>query len=165
MSVLDQSLWSMHDALSDLAVGSQISIRLANGAHVQGQIEARDSSWLRLRTPVGTSYVQLTHIAVISVGGDAVGEGLPKPTSKDAPVKSGARAPGRAWSEDELRLLADAFLDGKHDSDLAERFHRTRGAIKEMHQGFEAARGNLVEDQISPVARTWVSRWRRVLGG
>ena len=71
----------------------------------------------------------------------------------------------KAGREDDLRALADAFLDNISDTELAMRHHRTKSAIKEMHQGFECARGNLVEDQISPVAQTWVARWRKLLAG
>ncbi len=76
-----------------------------------------------------------------------------------------SQAPGSPWSDAELKRLADAFLDGHEDGELAERHKRARPAIKQLRQGFECARGNLVEDQISSVAATWVSRWRRVLAG
>ena len=39
------------------------------------------------------------------------------------------------------------------------------GIIKQLRQGFEAARGNLVEDQVGEVAATWIHRWRRLLAG
>jgi hypothetical protein len=59
--------------------------------------------------------------------------------------------------------IAYAYLDGIEDGDLAQRFSRSRGQIKELRQAFECARGNLVEDQISPIAATWVARWRKAL--
>jgi hypothetical protein len=155
----------MQLSFDGVQAGQQVVIRLASGALCQGLVESCDGGWMRLRTALGISFVQLTHVAVISLGGDVVDEALPKPVSNDVPRKSGSRAPGRPWAEDDLRQLADGFLDGSNDAELAERFHRTRGAIKEMHQGFEAARGNLVDDQVSPVARTWIPRWRRVLAG
>jgi hypothetical protein len=74
------------------------------------------------------------------------------------------RAPGRAWTEEELRRLGEGFIEGTADHALATAFNRTRGQLKELRQGFECARGNLDVDDISPVAATWVARWRRVLG-
>ncbi len=87
----------------------------------------------------------------------------PKPSSKDAPIRAGGKALGRAWLDEDLKTLADAYLDAVEDGDLALRFNRSRGQIKELRQAFECARGNLVEDQISPIAATWVARWRKAL--
>jgi hypothetical protein len=89
-------------------------------------------------------------------------EVLPRPTSADRPRRA-SRAPGRPWRDEDLRQLADGFLDGQDDQQLCGSYNRTRAQIKELRAGFECARGNLVEDQISEVAATWVERWRRVL--
>ena len=87
----------------------------------------------------------------------------PKPASKDAPIRAGGKALGRAWLDEDLKALADAYLDGAEDGDLAQRFNRSRGQVRELRQAFECARGNRVEDQISPIAATWVARWRKAL--
>ncbi len=147
------------------------NVVLAQGEIFVGEVEWSGKGWLRLRTDAGQRLINLAHVAVISFDGsvldqdgDAVDAALPKPSSKDRPVKV-SQAPGRPWHDDELKRLADAFLDGHEDAELAERHKRARPAIKQLRQGFECARGNLVEDQISPVAATWVPRWRRVLAG
>jgi len=128
--------------------------------------------WLLLETESGIMLINLTQVAVITQepgepdeDTEASLEGLdelPKPTSAERPLRA-SRAPARPWRDDDLKQLADAFLDGAQDQELATRFNRTRGQVKELRQGFECARGNLVDDQISRVAATWVDRWRRVL--
>lgn len=146
------------------------NVVLAQGEVFVGEVEWSGKGWLRLRTDAGQRLINLAHVAVIGLVGsvlddeDEIDSALPKPTSKDRPVKV-SQAPGRPWPDDELKRLADAFLDGVEDNELAERHKRARPAIKQLRQGFECARGNLVEDQISEVAATWVPRWRRVLAG
>ena len=80
-----------------------------------------------------------------------------------AKKRSSSHSPGRAWQEGDLRLLADAFLDGVTDQELAKEFNRTRAAIKQMRQGFECARGNLNQDLLEEIAQSWVHRWRKLL--
>jgi hypothetical protein len=87
----------------------------------------------------------------------------PKPSSKDNPIRVGAKALGRAWLDEDLKTLADAYLDGVEDGELSQRLNRARSQIRELRQAFECARGNLIEDQISPIAATWVARWRKAL--
>jgi hypothetical protein len=87
----------------------------------------------------------------------------PKPSSKETPMRVTGKALGRAWLDEDLKVLADAYLDGVQDADIAQRLSRAKGQIKELRQAFECARGNLVDDQISPIAATWVPRWRKAL--
>jgi len=89
--------------------------------------------------------------------------GLMKPQSLERPRVLTRTAPARAWQDEDLKKLATGFLDGDDDATLSEAHHRARSQIRELRQAFECARGNLVEDQISPVAQTWITRWRRVL--
>ena len=77
-------------------------------------------------------------------------------------AESDAQPPGGDWTDDDLRLLADAMLDGADDATLAREFGRTRGAVRRLRAAFECARGNLVEDDIGP-AVAWVPRLQRVL--
>jgi len=161
----------MHELPAPLQLGTTITVLLANGASCQGELEDASPGWLRLRGAAGIQLIQLAQVAVITTGdvhapaGRIAPDGaLPRPKSNDIAVKAGSRAPGRAWTDDDLRRLADAFLDQRSkDGELAARFNRARVQIGEMRRGFECARGNLVEDQISPIAATWVGRWRRVL--
>ena len=160
--------------LAELIIpGRLVVIRLADGTPVPGRIMACADGWLHLRDLDGEQLINLAQVAGIQLQDGTAEHGqasqdpdaLPKPRSKERPVKVGGGAPGRPWTEPELRALADAFLDGAQDGELAERFHRTRSQVTELHRGFECARGNLVEDQISPTAQTWVQRWRRLLAG
>ena len=88
---------------------------------------------------------------------------LPKPQSKDAPHPAGSRTPGRPWNDADLKALANAFQDGANDTQCAATHNRTRTQITILRQAFEAARGNIAEDRIPPVAQTWMTRWRKVL--
>lgn len=159
--------------LSDaLAPGRLIALRLADGTPMAGRVVAVDGPWLQLHDLDGGHLVNLAQVAVVHLDQQGRAEGavaaegaLPQPRSKDQPRKVGSRAPGRPWDEAELKSLSEAFLDGAGDGELALRFHRTRSQITELHRGFECARGNLTEDDLSPAAHLWVARWRRVLAG
>ena len=160
----------MSDLPPGLHPGMRATFVLADGTVFAGDIQWLKKGWVKLGGDQGTTLIQMTHVAVIKPlsaldEGHDVDDELPKPRSKEGTEMMGPTAPGRAWRDDDLRALADAFLDNINDAELATRHHRSKSAIKEMHQGFECARGNLVEDQISPVARTWVARWRKVLAG
>jgi hypothetical protein len=156
-----------------LPSGRLVIVLLADGTPMPGRVLALADGWLHLRDLDGEQLINLAQVAGIRLQEGAQAseadpgdpEALPRPRSKDRPVKVGSGATGRPWTEPELRALAEAFLDGGQDGELAERFRRTRGQITELHRGFECARGNLVEDQISPAAQAWVPRWRRLLAG
>jgi hypothetical protein len=159
---------SMPDLRPFLPPGRRVTAQLAQGPVYRGAVRRVVDGWLLLETDAGNMLINLDHVALI---GQEPGEtedpeegleSLPKPTPAEKPIRA-SRAPGRAWKDEDLRALADGFLDGHEDGELAGRFNRTRGQLKELRQGFECARGNLVEDQISAVAREWVERWRRVL--
>ena len=160
----------MVDLRHFLPPGRRVAVQLAQGPVYRGEVRRTVDGWVLLETEDAQQLINLDHVAMITHEGaatddDEVEEGLeslPKPTSADRPIRA-SRAPGRPWKDDDLRQLADAFLDGMQDVELAGRFNRTKGQVRELRQGFECARGNLVEDQISPVAQTWVARWRRVL--
>jgi hypothetical protein len=160
----------MSDLPPGLHPGMRATFVLADGTAFAGEIQWNRKGWAKIGGDQGTTLIQLAHVAVIrplgplDEGGE-VDEELPKPRSKEGTELMGPTAPGRAWRDDDLRAIADAFLDGVSEAELATRYHRTKSALKELRQGFECARGNLVEDQISPVARTWVARLRKVLAG
>lgn len=147
-----------------------IALHFANGAILPGRVEVLTHGWVRLRTRDSEQLVNLAHVAAIDLNqgqtdpGPLVQEGLPKPRSKDVPFKVGNKVPARPWTDADLKALSEGFLDGALDPELAERHHRTRGQIRDLRQGFECNRGNLIDDQISPAAATWVQRWHRVLG-
>jgi hypothetical protein len=161
----------MDDPLSQLIPGRSITAHLTNGQVVRGLISGLRGGWLSLiGTKDGDSpvLINLAHASALVLDAKAapapfVEVTKPKPASKEAPIRAGGKALGRAWLDEDLKALADAYLDGIEDGDLAQRFSRSRGQIKELRQAFECARGNLVEDQISPIAATWVARWRKAL--
>ena len=158
----------MDDPLAQLEPGRGVAVHLTNGQICRGSVSGLRGPWLHLAADSGGVLVNLTQVTAIVLDAAGAPEALidiarPKPRSKDEPIRAGSKALGRAWTDAELKSLADAFLDGLHDGELAERFHRSRTQITELHQAFECARGNLVEDQLRPVARTWVARWRKAL--
>ncbi len=160
----------MDDPLSQLIPGRSLSAHLTNGQVVRGTITGLRGGWLSLGAPSGEGavLVNLAHASALILDTKPapvafVEVAKPKPSSKDAPIRAGGKALGRAWLDEDLKTLADAYLDAVEDGDLALRFNRSRGQIKELRQAFECARGNLVEDQISPIAATWVARWRKAL--
>lgn len=156
-----------------LTPGRLIALRLADGTPMAGRVVALDGAWLHLHDLDGGHLLNLAQVAMVHLdqGGRDDGQtvaadgALPRPRSNDQPRKVGSRAPGRPWDETELKRLSEAFLDNASDGELALRFHRTRAQITELHRGFECARGNLNEDDLSPAAVLWVERWRRVLAG
>ncbi len=149
-----------------------IGLTLVDGVILAGRAQVLSGGWLRLIGNADDRLINLAHVVMIDLnrgrldqGPSGVDEALPRPRSKDTPVKVGSKVPARPWTDGDLKALADAMLDGGQDAELAERFHRTRSQVRDLRQGFECNRGNLVEDQISPAAVAWIHRWRRVLSG
>ncbi len=151
-----------------------IALHLADKTVLIGRSEPVEGvgEWVRLTSNDGVRLVNLAHVTFIDLNegkrdpGPQVDDGIPRPRSKDVPVKVGSKAPGRPWTDEDLKQLSEGFLDGALDTVLADRFNRTRTQIRDLRQGFEANRGNHdfpVEQ--NPAASTWVDRWRRVLGG
>ena len=153
-----------------LTPGNVVLLRLVDGTPESGLVEACAEGWLRLRNRDGMRLIQLSHVAVIIPGepredATQVDAARPKPQPQEAPRKVGPKAPGRPWADADMRALADGFLEQLQDGELAERHHRTRHQVTTLRHAFECARGNLNEDDLSPVAHTWVDRWQRVLAG
>jgi hypothetical protein len=154
--------------LAHLTPGRIIAANMANGEQCRGMITEIGEGWLLLGSGEKSVLVNLQQVSslVLDVKPaptpviDAI---KPKPASKEAPLKAGQKALGRAWLDEDLQQLADGFLDAQDDVILAQRFSRAKNQIKELRQAFECARGNLVDDQISPIALTWVPRWRKAL--
>ncbi len=149
------------------APGHTYAFVLSDGSRVQAEVRACAGRWVEaVCDGVG---IQLNLNQVICYAADA----LPACLSGAPPRAAGARgkpkrpktgtSPGRRWEDDELRLLANAFLDGAVDRDLAREFSRTIAIIKQLRQAFECARGNLDEERVGEVAQSWIPRWRRVL--
>ncbi len=151
-----------------LLPGKKIVAQTSQGPVYRGVVRRSLRGWIVLDAEGGRTFLNLDHlVSVVVMGADDAEDvdegGLMKPQSLERPRVLTATAPARAWQEDDLKKLATGFLDGEDDAALAEVHHRSRSQIRELRQGFECARGNLVDDQISPVARTWIARWRRVL--
>jgi hypothetical protein len=161
----------MDDPLALLQAGTMITLHLSDGNHRHGVVRACGGGWLQLLGTAGDQLINLSQVVAVDLNAappvmpSPIDDPRPRPVSKDIPFKVGSRAPGRPWQDDDLKGLADGFLEGRTDPELSERFHRTRSQVKELRQGFECARGTVTEDEVSQVARTWVRRWRRVLSG
>jgi hypothetical protein len=142
-----------------IAAGEAIRVDLRDGRSVSGHLVGADGHWLGLETDDGRLLLPVAGIAAVCA--DQVRLGLAeKPRRKAA---GAAPAVGRGWNDADLRQLADAFLDGEHDAQLAERFGRSRSVIKILHAAFECARGNLVEEDLPDAAKAWLGRWSAVL--
>jgi transposase len=161
----------MDEPLAQLTAGTPVAVHLSDGSQHRGLVHVLGGGWMHLIAPAGGLLINLDQVVMIALAGpepatpSPIDHPRPRPVSKDVPVKVGSRAPGRPWQDADLRVLADGFLEGATEADLSERFHRTRAQIKLLRQGFECARGTVMEDEINDVARTWIARWRRVLGG
>lgn len=140
--------------------GERLILLLADGNRIEGELLDAEGDWWRIAAGDGEVLVNPAQVAAVASAGAL-------PASSAAPRKRAAAttggSPGRPWADEDLTALADAFLDGENDKDLAARFGRTPAIVKQLRQGFEAARGNLDEDRISEIARTWIARWREVL--
>jgi hypothetical protein len=161
----------MDEPLALLTAGTPVAVQLSDGSQHRGLVHVVGGGWLQLIAASGVLLINLDQVAMIALTGaepaapSPIDHPRPRPVSKDIPVKAGSRAPGRPWQDADLRALADGFLEGANEAALSERFHRTRASIKLLRQGFECARGTIMEDDIDEVARTWIARWRRVLAG
>ncbi len=161
----------MDEPLAALIPGTPVAIQLTDGSHHHGLVHQQGGGWLHLLTPAGAVLVNLAQVALIQLAPALaaapapIDHPRPRPVSKDIPVKVGSRAPGRPWQDADLKQLADGFLEGSTETQLSERFHRTRAQIRLLRQGFECARGTIPEDEANDIARTWIARWRRVLAG
>jgi hypothetical protein len=143
-------------------IGHRCVLLLVEGSRIEGELQAADNLWWRLSAEEGEILVNPQHVAAVGISG-----GLPVTAGGGGGGKAAKRArgaaPGRPWADEQLKALADGFLDGETDKDLAATFGRTPAIIRQLRQAFEAARGNLDEDQLGEVAGTWVGRWRQVL--
>jgi hypothetical protein len=158
--------------LEHLTLGRPIAASMANGEQCRGVIIEIGEGWLLLGGQGSNGdksvLVNMQHICSLVLDVKPAPTAIidapkPKPASKEAPQKTGLKALGRAWLDEDLQQLADAFLDGHDDVILSQRFSRAKNQIKELRQAFECARGNLVDDQVSAIALTWVPRWRKAL--
>lgn len=156
------------DATMELPRDRLILLTLANGTPLPGRVRSQDHDWVELENNEGIRLVNLAHVAVVDLNTGAprveiVDEELPRPRSAEAPRKVTGRAPGRPWTDSDLKDLSEGFLDGLPDKLLADRHGRTFSQVRDLRQAFECQRGNVPDDQLSPAASTWVDRWRRVL--
>lgn len=131
---------------------------LVDGTRLAGRLRALGADWWSVDTDNGAVVVNPRQVAAV-----AEGQSLATPRAPRRERRARGGSPGRPWADDELRRLADAFLDGETDKELARDFDRTPAVIKQLRQGFEIARGNLTDDAVGAIARSWVGRWQDVL--
>ncbi len=160
----------MSEVPPGLRPGLRLECILADGTVVSGILERAAKGWLRMQTSTGPILIHLAHVALLKPGdADAAGIGLGAVEDSSSPRGAQGRAPRGAaaatadWSPEQLRALADGLLDGHSDSELAARLGQRKAHIGSLRQAFECARGNMVDDEIPPAARVWISRWRDVL--
>lgn len=158
--------------LSFLTPGRHVAIS-CGGATIEGSILACANGWIRLSGGDGELLVNLAQVAWVRGIGAAPpvdeaddedgGDALPRPASKDTPVRTGSRVPGRPWTDDAIRSVVDEFLNDRPDGEIAQVHGRTRHQITVLRQAWESARGNLAEDHLSPAAQLWVERVRKAM--
>jgi hypothetical protein len=151
-----------------LRPGQHLQCILADGTVFSGHVDNARKGWLRLTTEQGPLLINVAHVALLKpLDASAVGIGLgsSEPETTASRRSAGTTTAEDDWDPESLRALADGFLDGHDDSELAARLGQRKGQVKTLRQAFECARGNLVEDEIAPTAREWIDRWRSVLAG
>ncbi|MFW5698780.1 MAG: hypothetical protein ACOCZK_00240 [Planctomycetota bacterium] len=148
------------------APGHTYTFVLSDGSRVQAEVRTRAGHWVEAVCDGLVFQLNLDQVVCFAAGALpaclAGSDTRAGGSARRIRPKAGG-SPGRRWEDDELRLLANAFLDGAIDRDLAREFGRTVAIIKQLRQAFECARGNLDEDRVGEVAQSWIPRWRRVL--
>ncbi len=142
-------------------LGGTYLFELANGRRITATVTAQAGGWLRLDRARSTLHVNISQIVCYQAPGSAS-------LADDAPEASGRSRPAidpQDWDEPRLRRLAEGYLDGQGDSELATICERPRSEVRRLRRSFEAARGNLDPDRLGEQDRAWSVRWQAVLGG
>ena len=135
-----------------------------DGIQLHGLVEQLSEHMWQVRDGSKQAWVNCDQIIALSPKDQpltvAAAATVTKRSSKKATTTS---KKGKDWDDDQLRALISGFLDGELDAVLAKQFSARRGMIASMRQAFECQRGNLVDEQLDDVAKTWVSRIREAL--
>jgi hypothetical protein len=154
--------------LPPLAPDRRYRFRCRDGLEICGTVSDVVDGWCGVEDNAEPMWLQIAQIVAVTVESQALpapvnaAGGKRKRTDQRASGAADGKR-GRDWQPQEVRELAEGFLDGATDSDLASHFGCPRGAINSMRQAFECARGNLVEEEIDGLARSWVDRVRSAL--
>lgn len=142
----------------------EFRVLLVTGHEVCGRIHERGGVWLEVETANASiliSQVQIVAIAPIHHSWQMADQ---KTVAKrKGPKRSGPLLVQDFWTDDRLKQLSEAFLDGLTDQYLADQFKQSRTSIRDLRKAFEAARGSLDELDVNPATRIWIQRWREVL--
>lgn len=143
------------DIVPPLEPGKRIAILLAGGQRFEGDLVRCCGRWLELADGATLRWLNSDHIVLIAGGAGAL-PSVPPP-SKRKPVAGGGGPP---WQDEDLRLLADALLDGVSDAELGREFGRKPGEIGVLRRAFACLRGDLLDEDLDAAARSWLPRLR-----
>ena len=147
--------------------GARIRCHHAHGV-CEGRVRGAGHGWIELAGAASDErrFVQvalLTEIVLLESAVEPAAEDDGPARPAPVPMGGDVAAHAQAWHDDEIRGVANAFLDGASDSDIARGSGRTRHQITILRHAFDAARGERNPDDCSPAARAWIDRLRRVL--
>ena len=142
-------------------IGGAYVFELANGRRVSGIVTGRAGDWLHLERSGGPLFVNAAQVVCYQIKGSGSCSG-----DDDArPARARRCVDPSAWDEADLRRLAEGYLDGHSDAELATICQRPRVEVRRLRRSFEAARGSLDLDRLGDEDRDWVGRWQAVLSG
>lgn len=154
----------MSDKIIAELSGQAHRILLSTGHEIVGRMHERSGIWVEVETEDGSviiSQVQIVAIAPVQFIWSTASNsksGKVKPTKRSGPLLV-----QDFWTDDLLKQLSEAFLDGLTDQYLADKFKQSRTSIRDLRKAFEAARGTLDELDVNQPTRIWIKRWRDVL--
>ncbi len=152
--------WPEHggmDALPPLETGTRLAALLVGGQRVEGELLRVCGRWLELADGATLRWLNGDHIVLIAAGAGALPDAAPSPRPK-----RGAAGAGTPWQDQDLRLLADALLDGIADGELAREFGRKPAEIAVLRRALTCLRGEVMEEDLDPAAASWVPRLRGI---
>jgi hypothetical protein len=147
-----------------LVIGGVTQIQLVNGDRLRGTVLDAEGDWLLLDAAQGRVAIARQSIALLTIDGALPAKRNSGSRRRESPEPT-SEAAAEILPPEQLRAVVDGFLDDRPDDDLARTFSCTRSQIRLLRQAFECARGNLVEDQLPPAARSQVDGLRAALGG
>ena len=146
------------------ALHGEFRVLLVTGHESVGVVHQRGGVWLEIETsdgPVLVSQVQVVAIAPMEHIWQAAAQG--RAAKRKPAARSGPLLVQDFWTEDRLKQLSEAFLDGLTDQYLAEKFKQSKTSIRDLRKAFEAARGTIDDLDVSQPTRVWIKRWQAVL--
>ena len=139
-------------------------VLLTTGHELVGRVHERGGVWIEVETADASVLVsQVQVVAIAPVHHVWQTAGAAKGKKPKGPKRSGPLLVQDFWTDERLKQLSEAFLDGLTDQYLADQFKQSRTSIRDLRKAFEAARGTLDELDVSSATRIWIKRWQSVL--